>query len=401
MKVLQINSVCRSGSTGKIAYELYRRGNEDGHEFAVCYGRGKKIDEKNIFKFGLDIETYAHAFLTRITGWTGCFSPLSTRRLLKFMDEFKPDIVHLHEPHAYFLDQKTFFDYLAENKIPLVFTMHCEMAFTGKCGHPLQCENWRTGCGNCPNLRDYPKALFFDATAQMLEKKLKYLRKQNMILVSPSKWQADRAAASMLRIPARVIKNGIDTKNVFYSRPYDQLLKKHGIRGEKIVLAVAPGLMSQHKGGQLVLSLAQRLEAQNIKFILIGLTQEELGNTFPDNVIALGRTENQTELAEYYSMADCFVICSDMENLPTTCLEAICCGTPVVGFDVGGTVETAPAPLGLFCKYGDIDSLETILSQTLENPPPPEPFEALRDKYSSENMYREYYKLYEELLEGN
>lgn len=399
MRILYIDVLCKSGSTGKIVYELYARACADGHEAAVAYGRGTKLEEENIFKFGLDWETAFHALMTRVTGWTGCFSPISTRRLLKYMDQFKPDIVHLHEPHAYFLNLKPFFNYLSQHKIPLVYTFHCEFAFTGKCGHPLQCENWKTGCGNCPNLRDYPKTLFFDQTAAMLRDKLVLLGKQNMVVTTPSQWLADRTEQSMLNCDIRVIKNGIDTENVFYPRSFEHLRLRHGLDNEKIVLAVAPGLMSEHKGGRHVLSLAKRFEAENIKFILIGLAPEDLKENFPKNVIALGRTENQAELAEYYSMADCFLICSDMENLPTTCLEAVSCGTPVVGFDVGGTAETAPEPIGLFSAYGDMDALENNLRRMLDNPPASGEFEKLREKYSSEHMYREYIELYKEIVE--
>lgn len=400
MRILYIDVLCKSGSTGKIVYELYTRANADGHEAAVAYGRGAELEERNIFKFGLDWETRFHALFTRLTGWTGCFSPRSTKRLLAFMDEFKPDIVHLHEPHAYFLDLAPFFNYLADRKIPLVYTFHCEFAFTGKCGHPLQCENWRTGCGNCPNLRDYPKTLFFDHTAAMLSEKLELLGRQNMIVTSPSQWLADRTARSMLKADVRVIKNGIDSETTFYPRDYRQLAAKHGLENDKVVLAVAPGLMNGHKGGEHVVALAKRFAGEAVKFVLVGLDKSELDRDYPENVIALGRTENQAGLAEYYSMADCFVICSDMENLPTTCLEAVCCGTPVVGFDVGGTVETAPAPLGSFVAYGDMDALEKAVRNMLDAAPAAEFFEEYRLKYSSKYMYEAYLKLYKELLEG-
>lgn len=401
MKILQINSVCKRGSTGKIAYELYKRGNAAGHEFAVCYGRGKKIEEENIYKFGLDIETVFHALLTRITGYTGCFSPISTKRLIAFIDRFQPDIVHLHEPHAYFLNLTPFFEHLAAKKIPLVYTFHCEFAFTGKCGHPLRCENWKTGCGKCPNLKDYPKALFFDHTAAMLKEKLRLLNKQNMVIVSPSKWLADRAKLSLIKNKdVRVIPNGIDTEKVFYPRDFQHLRERHVLRDEKIVLAVAPGLMGAHKGGRDVLRLAEKLKDENIKFILIGLEEGELKENFAENVIALGRTENQQELAEYYSMADCFVICSDMESLPTTCLEAVCCGTVVAGFDVGGTAETAPYPIGRFVPYGDIDALCENVKKLISTPVSAELFDKQRELFSSKNMFDEYMSIYTELLDG-
>ena len=395
--------LCKSGSTGKIVYELYTRAVAEGHEAAVCYGRGAKVEERNIFKFGLDWETKLHALLTRLTGYTGCFSPLSTKRLISFIDSFQPDIIHLHEPHAYFLNLKPFFEYLAEKNIPLVYTFHCEFAYTGKCGYSYDCDRFETGCGSCPRLRDYPKTLGPDRTAAMYKEKKKLLERQNMLIVCPSRWLAERSKRSFLKgFDTRVIKNGIDTGNTFYPRSKDEyahLLKLHGIENEKIVLAVAPSFITdKRKGAEYVLRLARRMTEHNVRFILIGVDAEIEDK--PENVIALGRTENQQELAEYYSMADVFLICSDMENLPTTCLEAVCCGTPVVGFDVGGTAETAPEPIGLFGPYGDMEALEKNLLTMLDNTPAACEFEKLREEYSSAHMYREYSKLYKEILDG-
>ena len=131
----------------------------------------------------------------RVEGVTGCFSFFSTRRLLHFMDEFKPDIVHLHEPHAYFVDLKPLFEYFTAHSIPLVYTFHCEFAYTGKCGFANGCTRWQTGCGHCPALREYPKTLFFDFTAQMWREKRAFLLGQNMVVCTPSEWLAARAPA--------------------------------------------------------------------------------------------------------------------------------------------------------------------------------------------------------------
>jgi glycosyltransferase involved in cell wall biosynthesis len=191
-----------------------------------------------------------------------------------------------------------------------------------------------------------------------------------------------------------VIHNGIDTENVFYPRQFDHLKVKHNIIDEKIVLAVAPNLMSKRKGGRYVLDLAKRMKNENVKFILIGV--EDLDEKFDDNVIALGRTENQQELAEYYSMADVFVICSLKENFPTTCIEAISCGTPVCGFDEGGTKETAPYNLGKYVEYRDINALKDAVSSMLDQEISVEECSNYGKKmYSKENMYKNYIKLYE------
>lgn len=392
MKVLQIDVNCKSGSTGKIAYDLHTQLVKDGHTSAVCYGRGEKINEPNIFKFGYDWETKIHAALTRITGLTGCYSYFSTKRLLKFMRAFKPDVVHIHELHAYFVNLKPVINYLKENNIKTVWTFHCEFMYTGKCGHAYECEKWKTECGQCPHLRDYPKSLFFDFTKKMFNDKKKLLSDfENLTIITPSQWLADRVKQSFLGDKdIQVIHNGVDTENVFYPRSFDHLKKKHHLTNEKIVLAVAPDLMSKNKGGRCVVELAERMRDENVKFILIGV--EDLNEKFPDNVIVLGRTDNQIELAEYYSMADVFVICSERENFPTTCIEAICCGTPVCGFDTGGTKETMPNNYENFSQYGDLDILKVSI---LKNFKRTLKINLFYYKYSIYDMYAKYLKIYE------
>lgn len=399
MRVLYIDSVCKSGSTGKIVYALYTAVNENGGEAAVCYGRGADVDEKNIFKFGLRWETALHAALTRVTGLTGCYSFFSTRRLLRFMDSFKPDIVHLHEPHAYFVNLKPLFEYIRAKNIPLVYTFHCEFAYTGKCGFANSCDRWQTGCGECPQLGEYPKTMFFDFTAKMWREKRALLTGQRMLVCTPSEWLAERVRQSFLSgFDVRVVRNGIDTA-LFRPRPYAHLRERHGLTDERVVLAVAPYIMEARKGGRDVLRLAESMKDDNVRFIIIGV--DDMNESFPDNVIALGRTENQQELAEYYSMADVFVICSAMENFPTTCLEALCCGTPVAGFASGGTAETAPAPLGRFCAPSDICALRDNVRALLAAPPAAQEFDAARERYSMGRMYAEYDKIYRALLEKN
>lgn len=398
MRILYIDVNCKGSSTGKIVYDLYAKAREDGHQAAVCYGRGPKIEEENIFKFGLDWETRLHAALTRLTGLTGCWSFFSTRRLLRFIDNFRPDVIHLHEPHAYFVNLGPLFRYIRKQDIPLVYTFHCEFAYTGKCGHAYDCQRWKSGCGHCQNVRGYPSSLFFDHTARMYQQKKELLTSlSRLVITTPSKWLADRAEQSFLSgRNIRVVHNGIDTEDIFYPRDAEYLRQRHGLAAEeRVVLAVAPDLMSVPKGGRWVVKLAETMP--DLWFILIGV--DDLSSPFPTNMIALGRTENQQELADYYSLADCFVICSERENFPTTCLEAFCCGTPVAGFGTGGTAETVPPPYGRFCEYGDLEVLASLMRELLGGS---WDREAVAQKaaalYSSRNMYENYQKIYQEIM---
>ena len=398
MRILYINVICKHGSTGKITYDLYTQCKDDGHEAVVCYGRGPKLKEPDVYKFGLDWETNVHALLTRLTGVNGCWSFFSTRRLLKFMDAFQPDVVHLHEPHAYFVNLQPLYDYFAKRNIPLVYTFHCEYAYTGKCGYAYDCERWKTGCGNCPQVREYPASFFFDFTKQMFRRKqAQWENLKKVVITTPSGWLADRVRCSFLKDrDIRVVYNGVDTKNVFYRRDTKALREEHGLTDEKIVLTVAPKLMGERKGGRWVVQLARQMKDENIKFIMVGI--EDMSQKFPDNVIPIARTANQHKLAEYYSMADCFVICSDKETFSMTCAESLCCGTPIAGFCSGAPETVFLQPHAVFGAYGDLDELEKNVKLQLNAAFDREKLaKEMQQLYSRDSMYENFMNIYKEL----
>lgn len=262
--------------------------------------------------------------------------------------------------------------------------------YTGNCGHAYECEKWKKKCDKCPDIKRYPKSLFFDFTQKMfLDKQKAFENFQNLIIVTPSNWLAKRVGQSFLKKNRiEVINNGINTE-IFKPRNFEKLKEKHRLKNDKkIILGVAPDIMSKEKGGEWILQLADKFKNEDYIFILIGVA--DLNKKFPKNIIPLGRTENQIELAEYYSMADLFVICSLKENYPTTCLEAQACGTEVVGFDVGGTKETVHYSNSNFVEYGNIIELkrkiETIIDQPSQN---------IKNEFSSYIMIKKYLKIYE------
>lgn len=355
MKVLLVDVNCKQGSTGKIVYDLYTYLRRNGHDAAVCYGRGGAVREPDICKISSNAEVYIHALLTRITGLTGYFSPFATTKLIRYIQAYQPDVVHLHDIHGYFVNIITLMNFLKKQRIRTVWTFHCEFMYTGKCGYSYECENWKSQCGQCPYNGDYPRSLFFDFTKKMLrDKKKAFDNFERLTIVTPSQWLANRAEQSFLNgKKIFVIPNGIDT-DIF--KPYDTLsLRKqyHLSDGEKVILHVTGSFEDKRKGGQYVIELAKRMP--DVRFFIVG-NQKKIAE-LPQNVTSVGRAESQTELAKFYSMADLFVITSKSENLPTVCIEAICCGTPVIGFAGGGTAETASEGYGVFVPFGDIDTL--------------------------------------------
>lgn len=392
MKILLIDVNYKYSSTGQLVYQLHQYLHHCGHQSLVCYGRGKTFHDRDVIKFGLDWETYIHALLTRVTGYTGYFSFLSTKRLIKCIDNFQPDIIHIHEMHAYFVNIRMLLKYIARKRIKTVFTLHCEFDYTGKCGHSMECEKWKTVCGNCPHLKDYPRVLWFDQTRRMhLQKKKLFANLPDATITTVSPWLRKRAEQSFLKNHAfETIYNGIDI-NVFHQRSDEALRKKLGLESEKIVISVAPHIMSKEKGGHFIEELAQR--NKDIAFILVGTDESCLKRKA--NIIYVPKVSERQELAAYYSISNVFVITSLKETFSLTCAEALCCGIPVVGFECGAPEMIFEEPYASFVPYGDIEGLEDKMLQKILKKP--EKIEQYAKQFSIENMLKKYLLLYDQI----
>ena len=395
MRILLIDVVYKHGSTGKIVYDLHNYYNSHNYDAYVCYGRGKKVKEKKVFKFAFDLETVIHAFLTRITGKTGCYSYFSTKRLIKYIKRIKPEVVHIHELHAYFVNIKQLLSFLFKSNIRVVFTLHCEFLYTGKCGHSFECEKWKDNCGNCPHLRDYPSSLLLDRTKTMLlEKKTIFEENDNIVITSPSEWLSNRARQSFLKNKRIVtIPNGIDTDIFRYRNDFESL--NLPCDNKKKVLAIVPSFLKDNKGGYYLLELAKL--NPNINFIIVGVNKNV--PKLPDNIVNIGVVTNNRMLAKLYSFADCFLICSHRESFSLTCAESLCCGTRVVGFNSGAVAEVAPYPFGKFCEYGNIKELNRLLNEALKERVNKNDISKYAiNKYSINVMAESFLKIYKEKI---
>jgi len=387
MRILQINTTCNSGSTGKIAYDIHKCLVENGHESLICFGRGKEVSDA--FKFNNKFGVAVDAVLSRITGLNSCFSYFATRRLLKKINEFNPDIVHIHNIHGYYVNMYMVFEFLKKNNIKTVVTMHDEFLYTGKCGCTYSCNKWLSRCCRCDLLQDYPRSMFFDKSEVMwMRKKELFENFTDAVFVTPSEWLLGRAkkSAVMKNLDIRRIPNGIDV-SIFK-------IAEKSKKNNKLILFVAPNAMNEHKGGKYFVKLATYFPEYN--FVMIGAKDVDFEH--PDNLVVMKRTENQNELSKYYSEADALVICSASENFPTVCLEALCCGTPVLGFDVGGCMETIGGKYGVFVPYGDVEALAQNLENVMNMKKQEEISEFGKKMYSKELMVSNYLELYRGIL---
>ncbi len=370
MKVLQVNCVYKTGSTGKITADLHNAFKKNDIESVVCYGRGKRVNEPNVYKTCGELYSKLNNLLSRFTGimYGGCF--FSTNRLISIIKKEKPDIVHLQCINGYFVNIYRLVNWLKKNNIKTVLTLHAEFMFTANCGHSFDCEGWKTGCGKCPKFKAETKSLFFDGTARSFKKMQKAFegfKNENLIVASVSPWLMERAKQSPILAGKQhtVVMNGLDT-GVFYPREVGAVKSELGIADEKIIFHVTPNFNNDPdyiKGGYYIIKLAEMLKGENVKIIAAGSYPENL--KVPDNILLLGKVSDQNRLAELYSMADITVIASKRETFSMVCAESLCCGTPVAGFKAGGPEAISLDKYSRFVDYGDLKSLYTAVNDLL------------------------------------
>lgn len=401
MRILQLDVNYDDSSTGKIVKDLQTGLERRQHQVKCCYGRGPNRASLNAAKISLNLEVTIHAALTRITGLTGAFSPLATRSLIAEIEEFKPDVVHLHELHGYYINVYQIVRYLKSHQIPVVWTFHCEFMYTGKCGHAHECNRWQVNCGSCPQLNEYPKSFIFDRTALMLRQKKEIFEDfEHLKIITPSGWLAQRVRQSFLRNSnIDVIYNGIDI-DIFRPADATMLRAKHKIKTKHVLLSIAPDLLSEAKGGGWVLALARRMKEDDVTFVMVGV--DDPSEITAPNVVAIPKVTDKKTIAQYYSMADFTLLTSKKETFSLVCAESLACGTPIIGFDAGAPNEVAPPGYGHFVKYGNIgdlcDSVKGAFADRSNYKSRMECFEFAKRNYSKEQMVESYLAEYKILL---
>jgi putative colanic acid biosynthesis glycosyltransferase len=366
MRVLLIDVNCKYSSTGKIVYDLYTELNFQGHTASIAYGRGPLVQEAHILKYGIDLETMFHAFLTRVTGLTGSFSWFSTRRLLRHLKQFQPDVVHLHDLHGYHVNIGSVMKYLKQHHIRTIWTFHSEFMYTGKCGHAKDCIGFESNCGNCPLLREYPKSLFLDFTTFMLNQKKTWFQEWNdLIITTPSNWMKLRVKRSFLKdFPLTVVENGLDT-NVFHNKIVGSRFLKYRQSFNRVVLSIIPNLTDKDKGLDWVLKIANNHLFQSYLFVVV--TKDIHTDTLNGNVLQVPYQRDQHQLADIYSSVDVFLITSKYESYSMTSLEATACGLPVVGFKIGGIPEAVQGNTQYLVSYCEDEIVDSLILASQSN----------------------------------
>lgn len=355
--LVQINVSRNWGSTGKIAEGIALVAHEHGWKCYTVHGqRYQSFSKFPSFQVSNRLEELWHYTQSLFFDKQGQGSACATKRLVKKLSTIKPDIIHLHVIHGCYLNYLVLFDYIKKNEIPVVWTFHDCWAFTGHCTYfdRIGCDKWRSKCFDCPQIHEYPKSIVDCSKRNFYLKKATYSKGVNLIIVPVSEWLGGLVTKSFLgAYPIQVIHNGIDLRK--YKVSGANIRVKYGIDSTKhIVLGVANGY-GRRKGLSDFVRLSETLP-KDFQVVMVGVLPDEK-KKIPDTIVSIGRTDNQQELIDLYSSADVFVNPTYEDNFPTTNLEALACGTPVITYNTGGSPEAIDKYTGKVIARGDVDAL--------------------------------------------
>ena len=383
IKVTHINTTYPCGGSGRIAMEIHEGINARGHSSQMVLGN------RGICKEAVELgrESYWPRIDKVVSSLVrGAFSQKHLRKLFvvlgyskesmfkskilwekptrayyylkglenfsysgakKWMDSWNepPNVVHLHDLFTEYFDLRLIRE--LSQKSNVVWTLHNEWAFTGLCHYSLDCRRWESGCGDCPYLDEYEKFSNpkVDRTSANLLRKSKIYQKSKIIIVSPSRWLLERAKKSILTPAieeAFVIPNGVDVDRFFPKDRSEARVRLGFLKDERIILFVGNRVKSNKwrvwdwmRKSALE---ASRIMGKPLHFVCVG---EALPDEVEENVKISFYPFNESPevLVDFYCAADFYFQLSRLDNFPTTILEAMSCGLPVVSTRVGGIPE--------------------------------------------------------------
>ena len=396
MKVAFINSVAGFGSTGRLVSTLSMMDEVDGK---VYYGRKKDSSNAISMRFTGDIGNVTHAVGTYFFDDHGFHNAMETKRMLKDLDEFNPDIVHLHNLHGYYVHVGVLFDYLKRKNKKVIWTLHDCWSFTGHCAHydGIGCDKWKDKCYDCPITNEYPFSWNKHNVTKNYERKKEVFTsiKDNLAIVTPSYWLEEQVKQSFLKeCNVMTIHNGINLNDFKYTE--SSFRKKYHLEDSFIVLAVA-SVWDTTKGIEDLKELANSLP-ENIKIVVVGGTLSS-NTTSIENALCIPRTNTVKELCEIYSASDAFINLTKQDTFPTVNIEALACGLPVITYKTGGSPEILTDKTGIVVEKNNIEKMKEVLIELAKNNSfKKEDCIEIASHYSLDKMYESYLGLYKKVM---
>lgn len=360
-KLLIISVTCNQGSTGKIAEQIGFMMKEEGWDVYYAHGARRVNSSKlKTIHFSSVKAEYLHALKALLFNADGLGSTRETQKLIEQIKEIKPDVIHLHNIHGYYLNYKLLFEYLNSTDIPIVLTLHDCWNFTGHCTHFVyaNCEKWKSGCYECPLIGFSNMALIDRTRYNYGLKKRLFSNNKNIYIVPVSNWLGDIIKQSFLKDKnIKVIHNGIDL-NIFKPYPKD-------ISDRFKILGIS-NIWNKNKGLNDFYKLRKLLPLNEFEILLIGLSEKQI-KQLPLGITGIRNTSNQTELAKLYSEADVTISLSYAETFGLTIAEAAACGTPGIVYNNTALPSIISSESGIIVKTGDIAGVRDAIMEIKNN----------------------------------
>lgn len=353
MRILIVNTAERTGGAAIAANRLLHALNHNGVEARMLV-RDRKTDSPQVTSIPPSWRLRAKFLWERGVIWLA--NGLSKRNLFQVdianagtditrMDAFKQaDVIHLHWVNQGFLSLGDMERIMTSGK-PVVITMHDQWYFTGICHYSGDCDKYQTQCSHCPMLTR--GGIGTDLARRVYDRKRTIYNGKPMAFVGCSRWMADLARKSPLTQGHLVtnIPNAIDT-DVF--TPMDQATARehHALPADKrLLLFGAQRITDERKGFRYLKEACEHMVqnhpelASQMGVVVLGGDAETVKSALPLPVYTVGYLSHEAEIAQLYNAVDLFVTPSLQDNLPNTIVEAMSCGTPCVGFNIGGIPE--------------------------------------------------------------
>jgi len=352
MKIAYFNGYS-VGSTAYIVDCLYDSLTKMGHE-VLCFSSQniKRIDKADYRYLTPNAALkYFNKIMCHIDGSDGFTNRCQTKRAIRSLLDFKPDIIHLHNMHGEWIDLRLLLECAAKEGIPVIWTLHDSWVATGRCAYFTfnRCERYETGCGSCPHKHEFPKTFILDRSAHFHKLKRRLINQSNISFLTPSKWLADLIAPEFPGKTFEAVGNPYDPDT--FHPPID----KRVFNRQHPVVGFSSFFWSLSKGLPYMLQAADILGKRGYRIRVLGNMPKNF--TAPEGTEFLGLTTDKKELADFYGSLDCFANPTQQDVYPTVNLESIACGTPVVAFDIAGAAEIIePGVNGFKVPSGDLDS---------------------------------------------
>ncbi len=364
MKLAFINSFCGYGSTGSGVLRRKQMFESWGHQVRVYYGINEQKDLNDCYYFSNKLIYKIENRISIFLGLSGMLSFIPTIKLLSNLRKYNPDVIWISNIHGNYVNEYWLLTALKKMNKWVVYGMPDEYAFLGKCCSAYDCDKYKIppGCRKCPHVHDYPVSKFFDNSSLKFALKKKAYHNFNKLILRSAPYVVNKAHESILLSDKEYFASdsSVDLENIFYPRDTKEIKQKLGISDHIVVVLCCAPFRDKLKGVKYFVEAAKQCKRDDIIFIDVGFGEEEI--EIPSNFIRLPYEKNKNILAQYYSLADLYVCPSVSDAQPNACLEALGCGTPILGFNVSGIPYIAESPFGIFVEPVSAKGLLEIIT---------------------------------------